>query len=215
MHTLRHFVFLTLVVATLTTFSFHLSAAVPTPSPDFTDTETTAPSQPPADLSKESLIDLATPPPLPQQRMKERAYYHPYRYGLSALLGSHTESNTGSSQGVFYSGDVLFQFPLKSETFYEAGASLNSNQSGSLSFARKLIYSKSRLRPYLKLGFGVRIDPSDQLVTLLKYENYQLRLGAGLEASVYSQLSLRLNLEGVARTSSTQFGGSFGCTWSW
>lgn len=193
-------------------------SATSDPSPDFTDT---APVEESSDLDpmvKDS-VDLTKVPPAPPSGLRAPPeYFYRYRRAITARVGllydtkASEDTNTHTLLGVQY----LFPGPeLKS---YEAGADILSDGTGVAHAARRFIYSRTKFRPYTKAGVGVRIVPSDQLATFIRYENYQLRAAAGFEYLFFvygKEMNVRLETEVTASFRSVQADATIGHVWAW
>jgi hypothetical protein len=122
--------------------------------------------------------------------------YFPYRSAISARLGMGSEAKMFSKNEYYYLYGLLYQFPNEHGKHWEAGADVMNDGKGILSIGWKKRFTPTEaIRPYYKLGFAVRIDPSEQLTTFLRNENYQLRPAAGFEYFLEHPSSIRLEIE--------------------
>ncbi len=122
--------------------------------------------------------------------------YFPYRSSISPRLGFGTESKKLSKNEYHYLYGLLFQFPSDHAEHWEAGADVINDGKGVLSIGWKKRYRPTEaVRPYTKIGFAVRVDPSEQLTTFLRNENFQIRPATGFEYFLEHPSSIRLELE--------------------
>jgi hypothetical protein len=186
------------------------------PSPDFTDVP---PVEAPPSLDHKQIehsVDITPEPPAPPNAARKLGYFHKYRQGLSALIyGVYDTQVAANGNSPLTRASLLYLFNDESLRAYEGGADLLSDGTGALSIARRWIYSRTRFRPYTKAGVALRIVPSDQLTTVLKLENYQVRGAAGFEHVLRAPISLRFEIEATASIISVQGLVGLGLVWAW
>lgn len=185
-------------------------------APQAPQASTAAPENPAAPEQLETLDIVAPPPPL-RAAAKDRESFHPYRKALTFGAGSgyDTAEAEESEPGVVHLLSAQYLFGRPDRTLWEGGANLLSDGSGSLHVSRRFIYSQSRLRPYSKIGVGIRIAPEDKLVTVLEFEHYQLRAASGFEFSTRLNTSVRAETELVASGHSIFAGVMLGHVWAY
>ncbi len=190
-------------------------AANSSPSPDFSDVPVEA--QPPTEEQNEraASIDIAPQSPAPPEAARKIGYFHKYRRGLSAQINSVYDTRYPSDSAPLVRGSLNILFNDDQLRSYEAGTDLLSNGTGSLTLARRWIFSRERFRPFTKAGVAVVLDPNDQLTTFLKVEHYQARASLGFEQTFSDPISLRFEIE--AAVGSTAFEGiiGVGLAWAW
>ena len=210
-------IFLTFVLCAI----FATSPAVygaPTPtSPSLDDV---APAQddqenPDQELKSQTLV-ITPAPPGPTSAAREAGYFYPYRQALTLRLGQTQSSFAGidDSKG-WVVGGVQYLFTSNPSTYYEAGADLNSEGSGALHLQRRWIFSSAKFRPYTKAGGGVRVVPSESLVSFLRLQNWQARGAAGFERIVWRKMSLRAEIEAAVSQNGYWLIGTIGIVWPW
>ena len=210
-------------------------AAKSAPVPNLSDPRpppTKLPEFTPAQEAARKSIDIAQPPPIvirpPNQ--SDEFFYH-FRKSLTVRSGivylskpeeSSDDGSLGDSGNISSDGKQLlsilgveYMFPDADLRSWESGADLISDGSGVLHIARRFELSRSRFRPFYKLGVGVRVIPSEQLVTFIRLSNYQLRAAFGFEHSVGARQSLRVDFEGLVATTQLQAGCTIGYVWAW
>lgn len=207
--------FLTLVLFVTFAVSSVAHAIPNSPALDF---ENPSPPPPEAtesdDVAKKAAIDITEPPP-PTFERSEAEYFYPYRHALSFRGGAVIDSGNGQAGPIGLMG-VQYLFPISNPLRQiEIGADLLSSSNGSIHAAQRFIHSRARLRPYSKMGLGIKIVPSEQLTTFLKYQNFQIRGATGIERLVYKTTSLRAELELVAGTVGIQGIATLGYVWAW
>jgi hypothetical protein len=213
-------IFLTFVLCAILATS-EVSIAAPSPtSPSLDETDTSVQDdKASADQELKSQTVIVTPPPAgPNTRPAENEYFHPYRQALSARLGQVMSSFEGIDDAKSKSwvvGGLQYLFTTRANRFYEAGADLNSEGSGTLHLQRRWIFSRAKFRPYTKAGGGVIIIPSEGLVSFLRMQNWQLRGAGGAEQLVWRKLSVRAEIEATLSQNGYWLIGSIGFVWPW
>ena len=212
MHSRPIRIFMTFVLPLIFTWPT-AHAAISQPSPDYS--EPAPPADPPFDpnadvLTKQSL-DIANPP-LPSHVRDSTEYFHRYRKSLTVRFGPYRGLDE-NNQGLMYG--LIYNFPAFTVQSLEAGADLLSNGTGTLHLAKRFEFSRTRFRPFLKAGVGVRVVPEQQLTTFLKLANYQVRLGAGFEHLVRTAQSIRVDVGFLIMTDTQQLVGTVGYVWAW
>ena len=206
----RSLVFLTFVLACCAGVP-EARAAKELGAPNLDDkVESEAPPENEQEMRKS--IDIAPPPPLPPGVEHHHEYFHKYRQALSALTGVVVDTKDTST----YLSRLTAEYLVTTDNRlnFELGADLLSNGDGGISVAQRKIWGQSRFRPYVKAGAGVRVVPSDQLATFLRHENYQIRLGAGLEQLVKDPYGVRIELEAIVSSKSQMGSVMLGGVWS-
>ncbi len=207
---------LTVVVTILTFHSSYVFAARGSPSPDFIDPAVG--EKPLTDEQKafRDSTDIAPKAPGAMEEARRLGYFHKYRKGLSALGGyvydtKFAQDNSDPLMRV----SVLYLFPDQSLREYEVSVDIASDKFGAISFARRFIYSRTRFRPYSKLGLGLRIDPNDQLAAFLRYKYYKVFGAIGFELLIDEPINLRFELQTGASINSFDGSASLGLAWAW
>ena len=150
-----------------------VSAANASPSPDFNEVPPV--EAPPTADEKErgASVDIAPQPPAPRDAVRKLGYFHKYRHGLSVQINTVYDTNTSADSGALLTRPSLdYLFNDDQLRSYEVGAELLSDGTGSFSIARRWVYSRTRFRPFSKVGAAVVLDPNDQLATVLKFQHY-------------------------------------------
>ncbi len=191
--------------------------ATTTPSPDFDEPTTREEAaDPQADEARRATIDITEPPPPRPRSPEERTeFFYPYRRAITARFGPTYATKAVDGQNNFTLIGALYTFPSQKLKSLEAGADLVSDGSGALHFAKRIEYSRSRFRPYVKYGGGVRVIPKEQLVSFIKIGNYQARGAVGFEQLVLLPQSLRLEFEATVSTEGAQAILTLGYLWGW
>lgn len=191
-------------------------AATPSPSPDFQDPPPKEEPPSPEQTMQLEAMDISKPPVRRVQPEEREEFFFPYRYSIAIRLAPVFDTaTTVDGRNVIYLAGVQYLFPLQDLKAFEAGADLLSDSSGAIHLSRRYIFSRSRFRPYTKAGFGLRVVPADQMVALLKYQNYQLRGAIGFEHLFRLPMSFRSELEVTAGMRSFQAILSLGYVWAW
>ncbi len=191
-------------------------AAKPAPSPeDSLDTPAAPPTAAlPAELERARQVQVTQPPAeLNTETAREQAYFFRFRQSITVRGGLEERFNDIGSPGSVLS--VLYWFPRKDLRGIEAGADLQSSGNGTLHFASRSVVGNGRWRGFHKLGGGVRVVPTDQLVTFLRLKNWQLRMSGGVEYSLSDPYTLRLDLDGTISTELMAALITFGVAWNW
>ena len=205
---------LSVIVLLLASQPLTVLAANPTPSPDFNDTppENAPPTSQQKEFSESTYI--SPQPPGSPGEARRLGYFHKYRQGLSLMgAGVFDTKAFQDAQPILVRSSLLYLFTDDELRSYEVGFDLLSDNSGSISFARRFIFDRSRFRPYTKAGVAVRVDPNDQLATFLRLQHYRIFGTAGFELSISGPISLRL--ESGAGISARSFEFSLGAGLSW
>jgi hypothetical protein len=142
----------------------------------------------------------------------DREIFYSYRHALTLRAGLVPEDFNFRTPLKTIGAEFLFYYNLNA---WEGGADLHSDGSGTIHGSRRFIYSQNYIRPYSKLGVGIQVIPSEQLVTFLKYQHYQFRAGIGCEYLIKRASSVRLELEVIASLQSTSTGATLGYVWAW
>ena len=152
-------------------------------------------------------------PPLRPRTPEELEYFYPYRKALTVHVGPVYKTNDTSKP--YTVGGVLYLFPYKKLQSLESGAELISDGSGVLHLSRRFILSRGSFRPYWKVGGGIRIIPSEQLVTFIQLKNYEVRSAIGFESLVRGAQSVRVEGEADWSTNGAQLIATIGYVWAW
>lgn len=199
-----------LVVSLL--LSSQASAATPPTSPDLDDHHDRSPPATAEELDRARQVQL-TPPPVKKESAREDDYFYRYRQSLmfrgGALVDSNQTNMLGSNIGFQY------RFPFDISRRFEIGADLLNEGAGVLHASQFQFSDDSRLRWFSKYGVGIRVIPSQQLVTFLKLANWQARLGGGSEWTVIDPFSLRLEVEGAISTEKLTVIATVGFAYGW
>jgi hypothetical protein len=216
MSRLRAFLFLTLVQSTLIIAYSHASEAAPTKStPDMTTTPATEDRSEPLDQKRLETIDITQPSGPPPKIERTVEYFYRYRKAFTARLGAGYDSKAAADgKGNLYDAGISVLLPYQLQS-YEAGADLFSDGSGLLHAYQRFIHGTGRIRPYSKIGAGVRIVPEDQLATVLRYQHYQLRGGGGIEFMTKEPISARMDFEAALSARGAQALLTVGCVVAW
>ena len=212
----RLFLFPTFVVLATLAISPCAFSAKGTPQPNMDDTSEDNGNRAPTDPMVNQTIDIGQPPPAPPRRDNaEQEFFYPYRNSLTARLGGALINSAVTNGGFQTVLGVEYSFTTPSLNIYEAGADLIADGTGHLHFSRKIVYSRARFRPYVKLGAGLLINPADSLVTFIKYQNYEIRASMGSEQLMWAPRSVRLELEGLLGGNTAQIGVTVGYVFAW
>ena len=192
--------------------SSYALAAKPPPSPDLTEPEDKSPPATAEELDRARQVQLTPAPPMTES-VREADYFYRYRQSLlvrgGALVDFNQTSTLGSNIGFQY------RFPFENSQRIEVGADLLNEGAGVLHAARFHFADDSRRRWFYKYGAGIRVVPSQQLVTFLKLANWQVRLGGGMEWTLADPFSVRLDLEGAISTEKLTAISTIGFAYGW
>jgi hypothetical protein len=180
-------------------FSF-LSANRAIASQDVTTSEiketTKADQSPPEGIHD---MQIQTPPKVDVAKIKtsQQTVYFPYQSSVSPRLGFGTDTNRLREGNIYYYFYGLqYQLPNDQGIHWEATADVINDGTGVISVGRKLRLTPTEAtRPYFKLAGAIHINPSEQLTTFLRSENFQLRPSAGFEYFLQHPSSVRVELE--------------------
>lgn len=202
------------LVLLITTSVFSTSAwAIKTaPSPDETPAEKKESQASSEELARAKQVNLTPAPPVSERVIAEE-YFYSHRHAVSFLGGMTVATNDFANMDSVLS--LVYWFPLRNLTGAEAGADLASDGTGILQLAARQTFGQGRFRRFIRIGGGVRIQPSDQLVTFIRRKNWQGRIGAGIEYVVSDPFSFRIGADGIATTENTAVAATAGLTWAW
>lgn len=206
---------LTLVCILTATAPILASAAKTSPSPeDSLDTPETTTVPSPEELERAGQVEISEPrSEAGGKSQTPQAYYFRYRQSITVRGGIEEKFNDIGSPGSILS--VLYWFPRKDLRGIEGGADLQSDGSGTIHIASRNVIGKGRWRGFHKLGGGVRIVPSDQMVTFLRLKNWQLRMSGGVEYSISDPYTLRLDIDGTLSSERMAALVTLGVAWNW
>ncbi|MBL7689084.1 MAG: hypothetical protein JNJ49_13705 [Bdellovibrionaceae bacterium] len=206
---------LTLVCILTATAPKLAHAAKTSPSPeDSLDTPKPATVPSTEELERAGQVEMSVAPAeVGNKPQNPQAYYFRYRQSITVRGGIEQRFNDIGSPGSILS--ILYWFPRKDLRGIEGGADLQSDGSGTIHIASRNVVGKGRWRGFHKLGGGVRIVPSDQMVTFLRLKNWQLRMSGGVEYSISDPYTLRLDLDGTVSTERMAALLTFGVAWNW
>jgi hypothetical protein len=209
MHLVTPLLFLTLVVFANSSF-----ATTTEPSPDFRD-KPKAEQDMEVDQTKVQLVTPTIPPPLSEADLRRSGpYFYRYRNDFSLSGGPMWGDDLDDFVGPHWQGGIQHQLSDSKLRAWELAGEIVSNETGLLSFSRRWNHSRSRIRPYHKVGLSVLIDPSMHFATVLHIKHYLLRAGAGLEYSIGGSFSLRLEALGLAGVQIQQIGTNLATVWA-
>lgn len=177
------------------------------------DAETPPATEGEKDMRRET-VDVVIPPG-GLATPKSTEYFFPYRSSLGFRLGSSVRTATYNDMPNPIQAGVLFSFTLPNLTKYEATADLYSDGTGSLGGSRKWVFGRSKLRPFLRGGVGIIINPKDQLAALAKYDQVMAVGSAGAEYLVRKTQSVRVEFEAGVGIKCMQVLASAGYVWAW
>lgn len=152
----------------------------------------------PEEIERAGLVHITQPPPLKARAPEEADYFYRYRHSLTPRLGLEERFNELSNPGPVLG--VLYWFPRHDLRGVEAGMDLNRDGEGVLHLASRNLVGDGKFRWFYKLGGGIRIVASDQMVTFLRLRNWLLRPGGGFEWTLSDPISLRFDLDGILST---------------
>lgn len=207
-----------LAVPSILFFSPAAAAATAAPSPDFTERPSAHQGTDIDPLARESVDMTKVPPPPPTSFSWTTEYFYRYRRAITLRGGSLYDTKATDGEKLHSLLGIQYLFATRDLKSYEAGADLLSDGTGIAHLARRFIYTRTRFRPYTKVGFGVRIEPADQLATLIRYENYQIRGAGGFEylfTLAKREINLRFEAEAAASFRSVQGSATLGGVWAW
>lgn len=190
-------------------------AAKTTPSPDIDAPEENKKIVEPAPLEDRGTVDVIVTPPPKSGIRSEEEYFHPFRHGFSLRAGRVSSSVTTNDTSTPYIGGVQFMFTAPSLRAYEAAADLLSDGTGALHLARRWIYTRTKLRPFTKAGFGILVKPEDALAFLVNFSNYRVHGAAGAEYLLRKSQSLRIELEAAVSMKVLQINATVGYVFAW
>jgi hypothetical protein len=212
----RLFVVPTFVVLAALLISSNARSAKGSPQPNMDDTPEDATSRPSTDPILNQTIDIGKPPPAPSlENRAEREFFYQYRSSITARVGLALINSAVTNGGAQTIAGAEYAFTTPAMKIYEGGADIIGDGTGNLHFSRKIVYSRSEFRPYIKVGAGLLVNPSDGLVTFIKYQNYQIRAAMGLEELLRIPRSMRLELEGTLGGNTTQASITAGYVFAW
>lgn len=212
MKPIRTLVVTTLVIAAAISAPEFSQATKTRPSPEDIDQVESESEATPDEIHRARLLDLSPAPPLPPTKFQNDFVYK-YRHTLAARAGVRARLSDPSNPDSLLS--LLYWFPLRNLRGAEIGADLDGDGTGALHFAARWTIGDGKWRWLYKFGGGIRIVPSDQLVTFLRLKHWQARIGGGFEYLVSDPFGLRVDLEGLATTEYTACIATLGATWAW
>jgi len=151
-------------------------------------------SEPPTGIKDMDVSKI--PEPKSQFVSSKSQVFFPYESSMSPRFGMGTDSNRISNNEYYFLYGLQYQFAGENGLHWEAGGDVLSDGTGVVSLGRKWRYFPTEaMRPYLKLAGALHIDPSEQLTTFLRTENFQIRPAVGFEYFLEHPSSVRLELE--------------------
>lgn len=187
-------------------------AAITQPSPDEVTNE--SPSEPATEeeIARARELELSPAPEPKTEKLSDR-YFYKYHNAITVRGGIEERFNDLGTVGSVLS--VLYWLPRRDFRGIEGGADLLSDGAGTFHLASRTLVGRGRWRAFHKIGGGVRIVPSDQLVTFLRLRNWQIRIGGGAEYTISDPISLRVDLEGTFTVEKLAGVLTLGASWSW
>lgn len=206
-------IMVTLLFLTLVLVANVSLAATTDPSPDFKDSSPTEEVMD-VDQTKIQLTTPTQPPSLSPSTLQRAApYFYRYRNDFAISLGSFWGRDLDDKKGPHWQGGFYHQLSDRKLRAWEISGEIVSSEVGILSFSRRWNHTRSRLRPFHKLGASLIIKPDNQFATLLKLDHYLLRLGAGAEYSLAESFSIRVEAIGFAGVQIQQIGAQLAAVW--
>jgi hypothetical protein len=202
-------IFLMLISLTVTSTTM---AATPPPSPDLTEPTDKSPPATAEEIDRARQVEL-TEPPARKETIRESDYFYQYRQTLMVRGGVLMDFNQTDTLGSDFG--FQYRFPFRNSQRIEVGADLLNEGAGILHAARFHSLDDSRMRWFYKYGLGIRVVPSQQLVTFLKLGNWQARISGGLEWTIEDPFSLRFDIEGTISSEKLTAISTIGVTYGW
>lgn len=194
---------------------FSASAAPKTDAPLLSTSE----DQQPGESQTQSLegVSITEPPPAKAKTIHASTeIFFPYQSSVSPRAGVGTHTRRPSDSPYFYFVGLNLMFDSPTSRHVEVGVDLTSESHGLLHLAYKWVYNhNSSFRPFLKIGPSIVLNPSEQLGTFLKPENYQARIGGGIEKLLKVPMSIRIDLEAALGSGRADFASGLGYSWAW
>ncbi len=184
---------------------------------------TTAPSAAspvePGGVSPEILqsLDIANPPPPSAEILAARVpeYTFNYRHELSLATGEAFNSTSTNGTNTPYLLGTQMMFDWRERGVYSAAANWLSDGTGDLEVARVFPFEFSRIRPFLKAGVSLLVNPQDQLAIFVKFNNFRLLGALGTECFFSQQAGLRVEFAMIANSTAFSTLTSVGIIWAW
>lgn len=143
-------------------------------------------------------------------------YFYPYRRSVSPRLGTlFNSSEYADDKSILYLVGFQLLFQDQFRRSFEGGLDLVSNGTGRAHFSHRWFHSRSRFRPFSKVGLGVKIIPKNGLATLVKFDNWQARGAIGFEHLLLAPLSFRCELEAAVGPRDFEAAIVAGYSWAW
>lgn len=223
----RGILFLTLVAvlttSALQTVSLPRGFASPTGSAPVFSPDDPLPSDPPLssqpderDLIIEDTIDIATPPaPALRPSSAERKFIYGYKNILTLRVGAIGRAKSPTATQNPYLAGLQFLLTTKEKLQLEVGVDTLTDGTGILHFARRWTYSTDEVRPFVKLGGGLIVDPKNQIGAFLKHELLLAEGSLGVEAHLWGSSSVRIEIEAGIGLETQQALMAVGYNWAW
>ncbi|MGE3973001.1 MAG: hypothetical protein AB7F59_00595 [Bdellovibrionales bacterium] len=162
-------------------------------------------------------MHIAEPPPLKNNTVKKtNETFYPYQTAISPRLGMGSDSSRFSNLTFHHLFGFHFMLPDPNGRHWEVGTDVINDGTGVLSVGKKFVFKHNNpTRHYLKAAGAVRIVPSEQLNTLLKYEYFQIRGATGFEYFLDDPISARVDCEVFASTKYVGIQFVIGYSWAW
>ena len=209
-----------LVISTIVLMPLLLSAAGHPVIPDLEQVQ----NEPAVQIEQKKDLDgfgITTPPPAAIHKtsfIEQKSYFYPFQSAMGPRLGLIMDSERLSNQE-FPHAIVGFFYLLPSLGYrhIELGADLQSNAAGTINGAYRWIYYPTEgLRPFLKAGISLLIEPTKGIANIVDYQQYAFRFGGGVEDSLQDPVSLRWDLEAnVSLKGAVLLNLVFGYSWGW
>lgn len=181
--------------------------------PDFSDSSADQERATTDEIERAKLVNVTAPDPALLRPARAQDYFYHYRNSLSVRAGVDVALNALDNPGPILG--LLYHFPQKDLRALEAGADLNRNGEGVLHLASRTTEGRETFRWFYKIGAGIRIVASEQLVTIARLKNWQVRLSGGFEWTLSGPASLRADLDLVGTSERVGLLSTLGIAFAW
>lgn len=149
------------------------------------------------------------------QRIVDREFF--YEKAITLRLGFLFEPDfmkEHSQIPFLIGGKVYFIRPKSME--WELGVDFASDSIGRIFFGPRYTFWKGEaVRPFVKSGLNCRLVGKEQLATFLEKDNYQIKVGFGIEDLIGKALSVVIEFEGQTGLKHTDYLLASGLSWAW
>jgi hypothetical protein len=162
-------------------------------------------------------LSIADPPVVTNPEAVKKKVYFRYQKSMSPRLGLLFDpAIIRKDKKLLSVFGFHILFPRQKQPQWEAGVDLVTNSTGRIHLARKWTFDPNdALRPFLKAGAGCRLIGKEQLSSIARIDNYQVRFSLGMEDFISDPMSVRIELDTGLGIKYQEFVLALGYSWAW